>query len=135
MRVTFTPSDSAAYGASPDERSRKPKRVRHMIQNVSGTIATAITVSHDRLTVSPLPMPPMSPSNSQRFSSNQPKKSGVFQPNSSPPARNGVSNLGIPDFCCGDWLTPPPCSPVKMRSLRYRAPKKPRMFITTPEIT
>ena len=47
------PCDSPASGRSPQIRSRSPKRVRHSSQAVSGTSASAISVTRDRLLTSP----------------------------------------------------------------------------------
>src|SRR3954462_2163677 len=62
---TLTPRDSAATGFSPQERRRRPKAVRHSTHQVSGTMATAMTVSGDRSVTRPPSRPPMSETRNQ----------------------------------------------------------------------
>ncbi len=43
--MTLTPSVAAAYGASPHDRSRRPKAVRHSTKNVPTTSRIAMIVT------------------------------------------------------------------------------------------
>ena len=90
MRLTATPSESAALGFSPIDRNRKPHEVRHSTNAEIGTSAIAITVIHDRFTMSPRIIPDRSETKNHPLSSNQPSTSGLSQPKKSPPARNGT---------------------------------------------
>ncbi len=116
--MTFTPRVSAAAGASPEDRTRKPKRVRHSTHADSGTISKAMTLAHETLNTRPRSTPAMSGSRKNRFFSSQPSMSGLFHPPIWPPERNGMLMRGMAPFCWGDLLMPPPVSGVYTSSLR-----------------
>lgn len=62
---TLTPSDSAATGFSPQERSRRPKAVFHRTKNVTTKRTTATIVSSDTLVTSPPRTPARSETKNQ----------------------------------------------------------------------
>ena len=96
---TATPSESAAEGFSPIERSRSPNGVRHSTYAEMGIMLSARMVVKARLVVNPRPRPAASEMRNHRLWSSQPNTSGVFQPNRVPPARNGNVKRGIdPDM-------------------------------------
>src|SRR3546814_16011309 len=90
--LTFTPSDSAAIGSSPQERRRNPNAVRHSTHQVSGNSARPSTTTRDRPPVRPRSAPPMSESTNHTCRASQPSTSGVSNQRIGPPARNSMSS-------------------------------------------
>ena len=133
IRYTFTPRLSAPTGCSPDALIRKPIGVRHRRNTERGTRARATTVAHETLRVIPESRAAASDTSSQLRSSIHPNRSGVVQPNRSPPDTKGT--LSSPtDSTRGDWVRPPPDLLTKNSRDRKRVRAGAMMLTATPEM-
>src|SRR4051812_20022669 len=133
IRYTGTPSDSAAPGFSPTDRSRNPQRVRQSTHHENGTNATAMSVRIDKLAVRPCTTPATSETKNHRLASSQSSTSGECQPNTLPPDSTGKLNTPMWPPTSGDCVTPPPVSGVYATDDRKRAIPPPRRLMATPE--
>ncbi len=120
--MTFTPRVSAATGDSPQERSRSPKRVLHSSQMLPKMSSRPITVSDDRSLVN------ISTTPARSLTRNQCLSSSVLA-GSEMKARSISNGVGSG----GDWVGPPPSSPLNHDSARNPATPAAMMFTATPE--
>ena len=123
-RYTLTPNDSAAYGASPTDRSRRPEPGPP--QHEPGATRSARRPARRAATgwcSSPRMMPARSETKNQPLSSMSPSQSDshgrVIRP---------TSGTG------GDCRCPPPGASVNSSRDRYRVRPGARMLIATPEM-
>ena len=105
---TGTPSDSAATGCSPTDRTRRPNVVFHNTKKLIGTSSRAMIVSHDTSAVTPFSIPAASETMNQCFADSQPNKSGLCQPKILPPATMGTVAVGMLPVTVGDCVALPP---------------------------
>ena len=107
--------------------------VRHRITTDAGTRARARRVAQEMSLVMPDSTAQRSDTRNQPRSSTQPKRSGVVQPNRSPPERNTTSTSPT-ESTLGDWVMPPPGRWAKTSRDRKRARAGARMLMATPEM-
>src|SRR5262249_12989095 len=120
---TFTPSDSAAYGASPQDRTRSPNGVRHSTEKVSPNSTTAMIDSSETWVVNPR----MNAARSE--TKNQCLRSTSSSHEDSPGT----------DRCCTSWIggdcfCPPPGAWLNLSLARNRATPGAIRLIATPEM-